>query len=305
MRSVTIQVSKPIVSRHVGLALTGMVSLFAFWKPLNALFRFSLAHEYASHILLIPLVSLYLIYLERRKIFQEVRSSYRIGVTLIFTGVLLYWLALRQSPVLSENNSLSAAIFSIVVAWMGGFLLCYGMRAFRSAVFPLFFLFLMVPIPSSVLAQAIFLLQRGSTEISELLFKLLGVPVFRNGFLLSLPGVTIEVAKECSGIRSSVALFITCLLASYLFLRSGWKRTIFVLLAFPLAVIKNGIRILTLSLLGIWVNPGFLHGSLHRDGGILFFLLALAILAPVLFLLQESEKKRSKMRLSERRGYAL
>ena len=110
------------------------------------------------------------------------------------------------------------------------------------------------------------------------------------GFSSPCPGVTIEVAKECSGIRSSMALFITCLLAAHLFLRTAWKQFLFVLLAFPLALIKNGIRIVTLTLLSIYVDPSFLTGNLHHKGGFVFFLLALAILAPVLMLLEKSER---------------
>jgi hypothetical protein len=63
-----------------------------------------------------------------------------------------------------------------------------------------------------------------------------------------------------------------------------------VLLAFPVALIKNGIRIVTLTLLSIYVDPSFLTGSLHHKGGFVFFLLALAILAPVLLLLEKSER---------------
>jgi exosortase len=147
----------------------------------------------------------------------------------------------------------------------------------------------MVPLPPTLLDRSIYLLQQGSTEIAYLLFKALGVPVLREGFLLTVPGVTIEVARECSGIRSSVALFITCLLAAHLFLRTKWRMLVFVLLAFPLAIIKNGIRITTLTLLSVYVDPGFLTGRLHHEGGFVFFLLALAILFPVLVLLQKSE----------------
>jgi len=149
----------------------------------------------------------------------------------------------------------------------------------------------MVPLPDSVLAWTISLLQSASTELSYLFFTALRVPVLRQGFLLSLPGLTIEVAKECSGIRSSIALFIVCLLAAHLFLRTAWKKFFFVALAFPLAIIKNGIRITTLSMLSIHVDPSFLTGRLHREGGFVFFLLVLGMLAPILLRLQQSECK--------------
>jgi exosortase len=132
------------------------------------------------------------------------------------------------------------------------------------------------------------------------IFKALGIPVFREGFVLTVPGVAIEVASECSGIRSSMALLITCLLAAYLYLRTSWKILFFALLVIPFSIIKNGIRIATLTLLSLYVDPSFLRGNLHRDGGFVFFLLALAIMFPILRLLEKSEKREGP--LSEDRG---
>src|SRR5207245_1945207 len=145
------------------------------------------------------------------------------------------------------------------------------------------------PIPDFLLNRVIFWLQTGSAEVSYAVFELLGVPIFRTGFVFALPGVTIEVAKECSGIRSSLALLITSLLAGHLFLRSAWRKAALTLATLPLLIVKNGIRIVTLTLLSIYVDPSFLTGRLHHEGGIVFFILALVILAPVLRLLQMSE----------------
>jgi len=83
---------------------------------------------------------------------------------------------------------------------------------------------------------------------------------------------------------------ITSLVAGHLFLRSAWTKAVLTLATLPLLIVKNGIRIVTLSLLSVYVDPSFLTGRLHHQGGILFFLLALAILAPVLWLLQKSER---------------
>jgi exosortase len=150
----------------------------------------------------------------------------------------------------------------------------------------------MVPLPDVILERATYALQAGSTEITYLIFQMVGTPVSRHGFLLSVPGVTIEVAKECSSIRSSIALFITCLLAAHLYLRTGWKKFVVVVLALLLSVVKNGIRIATLTLLSIYVNPDFLSGKLHQQGGFLFFLLALLILLPVFLWMEKSDKAR-------------
>jgi exosortase len=205
-------------------------------------------------------------------------------------GAVAYWLALRAPTSEQENLPLSLATLGLVLIWIGGFLYFYGLDSARKALFSLLFLLLMVPLPDRVLAWTIHLLQQGSTELSYILFNVLGVPVFRQGFVLSLPTVTIEVAAECSGIRSSIALLITCLLAAHFYLRTRWKMLAFLLLVFPLALIKNAVRIVTLTLLSIYVDPSFLRGSLHRDGGFVFFGMALLLLLPILVLLQRSER---------------
>jgi exosortase len=82
-----------------------------------------------------------------------------------------------------------------------------------------------------------------------MLFAISGTPILRNGALFELPGITIEVAQECSGIRSSWVLFITTLAASYLFLRSGWKRAVLIAFVIPLAIVRNALRIWVIGLL--------------------------------------------------------
>jgi exosortase len=268
-----------------------ILSVIIFWRAFHALVLFSFDHEFSSHIVLIPVVSVYLLWTERSRIFQVVRPSPVSGGTLVLAAIALYLFAAIHWPIQDPEQFLPGATLAIVLLWLGGFLLCYGVPAWRRASFSLLFLLLMVPLPQALLDRSIYLLQQGSTEIAYLLFKALGVAVLRQGFLLTVPGVTIEVARECSGIRSSVALFITCLLAAHLFLQTKWRMLVFVLLAFPLAIIKNGIRIATLTLLSVYVDPSFLTGSLHQKGGFLFFLLALAILAPVLLLFQKAEQK--------------
>jgi exosortase/archaeosortase family protein len=104
--------------------------------------------------------------------------------------------------------------------------------------------------------------------------------------------VNVEVATQCSGIRSSLALCITCLLGGHLTLQTGWRKAVFVLAAIPMAMFKNGVRIVTLSLLAIHVDMSWLTNSkLHHDGGIVFFLTALLMLWPLLLLLRWTENR--------------
>jgi exosortase len=275
-----------------GLVFTLLLaaSLALYWKPLKALLALCLSGDSYSHIILIPFIALFLVVSERRRIFQQPpHFAVLAGAVTISAGLATTCLANWQFYS-NGGRHLPGTILGLVLVWAGVFLACFGIKATRSAAFPLLFLFLMVPLPDALLSRVIAALQQGSVEISYWLFKAFGVPVLRQGVLLSVPGVTIEVAKECSSIRSSMALFITCILASRFYLHSAWKRVFFVLLSLPVSVIKNGIRITTLTLLSIYVNPGFLHGDLHRDGGFVFFLLALVILWPVLTSLRHSER---------------
>jgi exosortase/archaeosortase family protein len=107
--------------------------------------------------------------------------------------------------------------------------------------------------------------------------------------MLSIPGLDIEVARECSSIRSSMMLIITTMVLAHLFLRSWWKQALLIVIAIPLSVAKNALRIFTIAKLGTRVDPGFLDGRLHRHGGIVFWGLAVAVVVVLLWGLTRSE----------------
>jgi exosortase len=277
------------VRSHVTFASILLISILAFSKSIWKLIAFSLDHDYSSHILLIPFISAFFLYFYKDKIFRHTRFCLAAGIPLILAGTVFFLIVKRSWSSYTESDQMSATALSLVLVLIGTFILCYGYSAAREAAFPLLFLLLMIPLPDAFLTRIIYWLQAGSTEISFLLFKVTGTPVLRHGFFLAVPGYTIEVAQECSSIRSSVALLITCILAAQVLLRNPVHRAILVALSIPLSIVKNGIRITTLTLLSIHVNPGFLTGRLHKEGGFVFFLAALAILWPFLLILQKSE----------------
>jgi exosortase len=228
---------------------------------------------------------------ERKSIFGNPRYSPLAGTLGLLPGVILYGFAEVWQFSLSPDDRLFLAIVAMVLLWIGGFVLFYGMESLRSALFPLFFLLMMAPLPPAVLDRSVSALQTGSAQVTYALFKLIGMPVLWRGVNFSLPGIDIEIAKECSGIRSCVALFITGLLAGHVFLRSGWRQAVLCLATIPIAIFKNAVRIVTISSLGIYVDRGFLYGSLHHQGGVLFALIALGMFVPLLFALQRSETR--------------
>jgi exosortase len=276
--------------KHVVFLSFLVVSAVLDWSSLRAWAQLSLHNYQYSHLILIPLASGALVYWERRRIFALKRRDGRIpGIVLLIVALCLFITGWRQWIPLSSTDHISMMMLSLVLAWMGAFAACYGIRSFRSAAFPLLFLLLMVPFPNFLLSRVVVGLQNGSAVVTSMIFKLVGVPAYRNGLIFALPGFRIEIATECSGIRSSIALLITALLASHVFLRSYWRKALLIAFIVPLVVVKNGLRIATLSLLSVYVNRGFLTGNLHHYGGIPFSIISVGILLPVLWCLQKSE----------------
>jgi len=255
----------------------------------RALVNLAARNQAASHAVLIPLVTVALIWQERRAVFSAPRSAVvpGLGVALLGTGLLQAGTLSRLPE--SSGIPLTCMVAGLVVLSTGAFLALFGWEAFRAARFPLLFLAFTIPLPNALLEAATLALKAGSREAVAALFSVTGTPYHQQGFAFALPRFTIEIGDACSGIRSSIALLLTSLMAGHLYLKTGWKKAILVSAVLPMAMLKNGLRIVTLSLLASHVDPGFLTGKLHHEGGFVFFLLTLLLLAPLFALLSRSE----------------
>jgi exosortase len=284
-----------ILSRYTNLRygsflLSCLIAVAGVYEPLRHLIFSSSHGGYYSHIIMIPFVSSFLLYLSRKMILSDQRYAVKQGIPIMLIGVTVYLLGRSAGVQLNDNDYASVITLAAVIFINGAFLCLYGIEVFKKFNFPLIFLIFTIPIPSVLMNNIIYFLQVGSTEFTNLLLFVSGVPFLREGFVFHLPGQSIEVAPQCSGIRSGLALFITALLAGHLFLKTWWKKVFLVVCAIPIAMFKNGIRITSLTLLGTYVDPRILGSSLHRDGGIPFFIVALLLMAPILFSLRKSEK---------------
>jgi len=278
--------------RNVFFVSFSILSLLIFYTPVGEVLRLAFYERLYAHMMLVPFVSAYFLLLKRKQISLAMDYSFKAGIILSIVGILLFGVEEKNGLGLSQSSHLSLAVLSALIFWIGGFVLFYGVKAFKIAVFPLLFLLFMVPIPKKALETIIYLLTCGSAEATYGFFKLTGVSALREGFTFHLPGLTIEVAEQCSGINSSIAPFVASIVAGQFFLRTGWKKVVFVLSVIPITILKNGMRIVTLSLLGIYIDQRILYGELHKSGGIPFFIVALAMLTPILWVLRKSEKKK-------------
>ena len=272
---------------------------FLFLGPLVALIRLSLAQDDMSYLIVIPFIAACLLLVERHSVFGSISFDIGLGSLFVVLALGLVAAAKIQGGPLPSDLQLSLNILALLVLCLAGFAFFFGRTAMRAASFPLLYLFLMVPPPDFLLYRVIYLLQAGSADITGALFDLFGVPALRQGFTFHLPHFSIAVEKECSGIRSSMALLILALPIVHFGFKRLWKKVAFLVCAMLVMIVKNGIRIVTLTVLAMYVDPSFLFGKLHRQGGIVFFLLGLLLLVPIYLALHAGE---SPLRPPDSRG---
>jgi exosortase C (VPDSG-CTERM-specific) len=268
-----------------------------FWRPLGLLVPFAAKSDFHSHILLIPAISAYLVWIQRQAFFQGLSSSWITAAVFFLSGMGLevYALAGRVQPwPAGLNNYLSFHTCALVLILIGGMAVFFGNSFLRRAAFPVLLLLFAVPLPPALIERLEILLQHGSAEVAFVMFRLTGTPVFREDLVLQLPGLPLRVAQECSGVRSTFVLFITSLLAGHLFLGSFWRRTVLAFSVIAIGLLRNGFRILTIALLTIHVDRGIMDGPLHHRGGPIFFVLSLFPLLLVLFFLRKSEARNNR-----------
>ena len=276
------------------------VSLAIGWSSLISSLALALRDDQYTHILLILPVSVTLIFLEWKSSESSAELRARPGLILLVGAVVATLFARLQIFPLQRDEQLSLNMLALVLWWLGAFIVSFGTRAFRRALFPLCFLFWIVPIPESVLYPIIRLLQAGSAHSARSLFEAVGVPVAQTGTQITVPGLTIEVARECSSIRSSLMLVVTTMVLAQMLLRAVWRKAFVIAVAIPMSVAKNGLRIFVLAMLTTRVDRSFIDGRLHHQGGIIYFLIALAAIILLIWAFRRGEKKSYALTMTNR-----
>jgi len=289
--SLTATVLRPL-NRWLIYAVWVLLCLLLFAKPVYGLFELANQDETASHVLLIPFIFAWLLYTDRKQLQPGGAFSFWPAMTFLAPAVLFPFLA-SCCESCAPKDRLGVYILALVLLLIAGFVLILGTAAAKTSWFALAFLLFTIPLPDVFLRRVIYGLQSGSAAVAELFFDLSGTPVLREGFVFRLPKMSIEVAQECSGIRSSLALLILALLVAHFSFRPFWKKLVFVVAGLGMMLLKNGIRIASLTLLANYVDPDFLYGKLHHRGGIVFFLIGLALLLPVYWLLRQGEPSKT------------
>ena len=266
--------------------------LAAFGQSLLALANYAAHSALHSHILLIPFVSAYLLYIRRDQLPRKYVADLPLGMVFLAGGLgfflFTYWLNFAGRA-LADNYYLVLLTLSFLCCLAAAGFFFFGRGWMRAAAFPLGFLIFMVPMPDAMADALETASKYASAEVANFLFHLSGTPFLRVGLIFQLPNITIEVAQECSGIRSSWVLFMTSILAANLFLKTPWRRFALVVFVIPLGILRNGFRILVIGLLCVHMGPQMIHSLIHRRGGPVFFVLALIPFFLMLWLLRKGD----------------
>lgn len=255
--------------------------------------------EFYSHTQLIPVVAAYMAWVRRGSFPARQPPSWPqvglwAGIGLL--GLVGYGVAVSRGTLPHSGEAVGWSILSFVSFTVASVAWAVGPAAVRAAVFPLGFLFIMVPPPPAAMHGLETWLQHTSADVVAVFFQVAGVENVRDGLLFHLKNITLEVAPECSGIRSTLFLEVLSLFTGYFFLKSAAHRTLLAVAAPLLGVVRNGFRILVIGWLCVHYGPEMSESAVHRKGGPYFFAISLLPFALLVYLLVRRER-RSRPRL--------
>lgn len=266
--------------------------VLGFAAVLWRLFTFAMADELFSYIPLMPLVSGYLAWTLKAELPRPSSPARLLAAVFFFAGGMAlagYFVLARSAPPPAVENSLALGTLAWLLCLAGAGCWFLGGATMRALAFPFCLLLFMLPFPAWVRTAIETALQHGSAAVVDWMFALSGTPFWRAGTRFGLPGITLEVAPECSGIHSTWVLFITSLVAGWVILRRPWKRALLCLAVIPLALLRNGFRVFVIGELCVHVSPRMIDSPIHHHGGPLFFVLSLVPFFLLLYFLSKSE----------------
>jgi exosortase len=227
-----------------------------------------------SHGLLVPLFAGYLIWRKRGALQGLPLRGSPAGLAVIAAGICLLILG-----DLGADNFLMRS--SLIVVLAGLVLFHLGPQLFRGILFPLVFLFFMVPLPGVVFYAITFPLQRLAAQQAAWTLDALGVPVLLDGNVIHLAQLTLGVTEACSGIRSLISLFAGAVAWAYLLLPAGWSMVLFVAATLPITIFANAARVVITGLIGQTFGVQYASGVFHEFAGLVIYVFAFLCLLAI------------------------
>jgi len=253
------------------LAVLAALSIWIYWRTLAHLALQWWRDPNFSHGFLVPLFSAYIVWRKRDDFARIIVRPSWSGLALLTIGIVLLLLGEMGAELFLARSSLLLLLAGVMVLYL-------GWEFFRAALFPWAFLLLMIPIPTILFNKITFPLQLLASRVAASVLPILGVPVLREGNVINLSSMALEVAEACSGIRSLVSLLTLAIMYGYLMDQRSWVRWLLAISSIPIAVAANSIRVIGTGLLVQYWDPEKAEGYFHESWGWLTFVISLVML---------------------------
>ncbi len=292
----TIRAPYPLATALPRFAIAVLLATIAFGSACWKLALAGLGDDLHSYAIAIPFIVTWLIWQNRRELagrsYQPAVAPALVLALAALAAGLAGVVGWRAGWIQTEGSSLSLQVLGWVLAVWAGAFGCLGTAALRLHAFPWAFLAFTIPLPPPVVDAIEVGLQHASASAVAMVFDVADLTYWRDARSFWLPGLRFEVAQECSGVRSTLVLLITGLLGSYLLLQTPWRRAVVTLSIIPLGIARNTVRICTITLLTVYVDPTIIHSPLHHRGGPFFFVLSLVPLLALFWWFRRQERRR-------------
>jgi exosortase len=224
-----------------------------------------------SHGFFVPLFTVFILWHDRHRLRAVQPQPRWSGLGVLLVGLCALILGQMGAEIFLARISLLIVLAGLIILFLGWSL-------FRAVLFPWAVLALMIPVPEIVFSQITFPLQLLTSKVASTTLAWMGVPVLREGNVIVLPAMALEVADACSGIRSLMSLATLAIIYGYLMERSVRVRVLLALAAIPIAVAANSLRIVGTGLFVQYWDPDKAQGFFHEFQGWLIFVASLVML---------------------------
>ncbi len=278
-------------SRVYKFLILFVACITAYYPVLPPLFDVWMVDSNNSHGLLVPLISLYLLWEKKLAIGNEIQreaagaddGGNTVVLVMLLLSLLVYILfEIGHIAFVPRVMFVTSIVLLVWYYW--------GKGMFGITMFPLLFLFFMIPIPVSLTSFVTFPLKTFATNIAVPIIKAVGIPILQEGNILTLASTTLEVAEACSGIRSFVSMLMLGTLFAYFIKNNKWKRYFLFIVSPLIAVLGNVLRIAGTGILAHYYGGKVARGFIHEASGVLIFVFGFT----VMFLLYQLMERLGK-----------
>jgi exosortase len=255
------------------IAWFGALLVAGYYPVISSLVNQWSTDDDMGHGFFVPLIAGYIAWQKRGEVAGLRPEQNWWGLAIVFYGAFQLYIGTLGAELFLARTALVISIIGIVL-FLG------GTEYLKKFAFPLFLLFLMVPIPAIIYNKITFPLQILATQAAEWALTLINIPVVREGNVLELSSQRLNVVEACSGIRSLLTLTFVSLVYGYFFERRTWVRVVLFLSTVPIAIVANASRVTLTGILTEYA-PKYSEGFFHEASGMVIFIVSITIMAGV------------------------